>query len=141
MMFDKVSKKKATDCTPTAARIELGVSKTTDPITKKETVTANDGYDASADDDVHVCGDTPPSVTISQVNNTVKVSYQHGRFQLQSIEITQGGTTIASQQVGSDGIWTLTASQLSSATSGTLTATVTDTGYYQTVSSTSYSAS
>lgn len=141
MMFDKVSKKKATDCTPTAARIELGVSKTTDPITKKETVTANDGYDASADDDVHVCGDTPPSVTISQVGNTVKVSYQHGRFQLQSIEITQGGTTIASQQIGSDGNWTLTASQLSSATSGTLTATVTDTGYYQTVSSTSYNAS
>lgn len=141
LSFDRVSKKKATACTPLSARIEIGVSKTIDPITKKETVTALDGYDATADDDVHVCGDEPPTVTVTQVGNGLKVSYTHGRFQLQTIEVTQGGTVVASKQVSSDGTWNIPATDLASASSGQITATVTDTGYYQAVSSTGYSAS
>ena len=141
MIFDKVSKKKSTDCTPAAARIEIGVSKSTDPVTKKEVVTAPDGYDATADDDVHACGDTPPSVSVTQVGSGLKVSYNHGKFQLQTIEVTQGGTVIASKQVTSDGTWNLSASELSSAATGTVTATVTDTSYYQATGSVSYTAS
>lgn len=141
MVFDKVSKKKATDCTPAAARTELGVTKSTDPITKKEVVTAPEGYDSTADDDVHVCGDTPPTVSVAQVGSGLKVSYTHGRFQLQTIEVSQNGTVIASKQVSSDGTWNLSAGELSSATSGPITATITDTGYYQAVGTASYSAS
>ena len=140
LSFDRVSKKKATACTPLSARIEIGVSKTIDPITKKETITAFDGYDATADDDVHVCGDAPPTVTVTQVGSGLKISYSHGRFQLQTIEVTQGGTVVASKQVSSDGTWNIPASDLASASSGQITATVTDTGYYQAVSSTGYSA-
>ena len=142
MIFDRVSKKKATDCTPAAAKIEIGVSKTVDPITKKDVITAPDGYDATSDDDTHACGDTPPAVKISQaVSGGLKVTMTHGRFQLQTIEITQGGTVIASKSVSSNETWTIPASQLGSATSGQVTATLTDLGYYQDTDSTTYTAS
>ncbi len=51
MVFDKVSKKKATDCTPERAREEQTVIKSTDPVTKRTSLTVGDGYDAYADDD------------------------------------------------------------------------------------------
>lgn len=141
IVFDKVSKKKATDCTPAAARIELGVRKTTDPISKKEIITAPDGYDATADDTSHVCGDAPPAITITpQTGNSVKVTYQPGRFDLQSIQVTQGDTVIASWSADSAGSKVLSAGDLSNASSGTLTATVTDQGYYQTSDALDYSA-
>ena len=141
MIFDRVSKKKATDCTPPAARIEIGVSKTVDPITKKDVITAPDGYDATKDDDTHACDDTPPSVSIAQFDGGLKVTMTHGRFQLQTIEITQGGTVIASKPISSDDTWTIPAGQLGGATSGQVTATLTDLGYYQATASTNYSSS
>ena len=68
LVFDRVSKKKATDCTPPAARIEVSVIKYTDPVTKKDTYFNTDGYDATADDNVHACGDVP--VSIKNVNTS-----------------------------------------------------------------------
>lgn len=76
MVFDSVSKKKATDCTPAAARIELEVIKSTDPITKKEVISVADGYDATADDDVHQCSDQPPNAKISSFEKTEDGSYK-----------------------------------------------------------------
>src|SRR5690606_29972879 len=52
MTFDKVSKKKATECTPEAAKIVIKVVKMTDPITKNTVYTNTEGYNANADDDV-----------------------------------------------------------------------------------------
>ncbi len=136
MTFDKVSKKKATSCTPDGAKIDIGVSKTTDPVTKQQIATAPDGYDATADDDAHQCGDAKPTVTITQSGKSIVVKYTHGRYQLQTIEVKQGGTVIASKQVSSDDTWTI--SDLSAATAGTITATVTDTAYYTAADSTDY---
>ena len=55
LVFDRVSKFKATDCTPPAARIEVDVIKTTDPVTKKDSF-ANipSGYDQTKDDNGQV---------------------------------------------------------------------------------------
>jgi len=65
MVFDKVSKKLATDCTPPAAREELEVIKNTDPLTKQVIYTPPDGYDAENTDDVHQCGtDQPPFISL-----------------------------------------------------------------------------
>lgn len=132
MMFDKVSKKKATSCTPDGAKIEIGVSKTTDPITKQAVTTAPDGYDATKDDDVHQCSDAKPSVTVNLSANgkSITINHAHGRYQLQQIEVQSGGQTIASKQVSTDGAWTLDSKDLESAQPGTITAVVTDTGYY-----------
>jgi hypothetical protein len=64
--FDRVSKYKATQYTPASAKISLAVTKSTDPVTKKDVYTnVPDGYDGSKDDDVHLAGDTGPSVVTS----------------------------------------------------------------------------
>jgi penicillin-binding protein 1A len=61
--FDKVSKYKATQYTPASAKITLAVTKSTDPITKSDVYSnVPDGYDATKDDNVHLAGDTPPSI-------------------------------------------------------------------------------
>lgn len=142
MVFDRVSKKRVTDCTPDAARIEIGVSKRMDPVTKKEVITAPDGYDATKNDDAHKCGDAQPAATIQQTGGGgIKVNYTHGRYQLQSIQVTQGGKVLASKSVSSNGSWSISASELSSADDGQMTVTVTDLGYYRASDSITYSAS
>ena len=138
-MFDRVSKKKATSCTPDSAKIEIGVSKSIDPITKKEVLVANDGYDATKDDDTHVCGDSQPTATITASGSTVSITYTHGRHQLQSIEVRSGETLVLSRQVSSDGTYTLTKQELQAAGSGPLTLTVTDSAYYTATDSVNYS--
>ena len=141
MTFDKVSKKKATDCTPDGAKIEIGVTKTTDAFTKKEIVTSSDAsYDPNSNDDVHQCDDAKPTVSVSSsADGSVTVTYTHGRYQLQSIEVTSGGTVIASRQVTSNGTWTLTASDLAAVSNGSsVSATVTDEAYYTSSGSASY---
>jgi len=131
LMFDRVSKRKATSCTPEAAKIEIGVTKTLDPITKKDVYSAPDGYDATADDNVHSCDDAKPSVSVT-VDNAAKkatVSYSHGKYQLQSVEVKDAsGAVIASKSINSDGSWDV---DLSKASNGTLTVTAVDTAYYQ----------
>lgn len=96
VVFDKVSKKKATDCTPDSSKIEIELQKITDPITKKATYLSFDGYDATAEDDVHHCDDVKPFVTdISakkQGNSyTITVSATKGTNPLQNIQVTVAG--------------------------------------------------
>jgi Membrane carboxypeptidase (penicillin-binding protein) len=69
MMFDKISKRKATDCTPESTKIEISVEKIIDPITKKITYLAG-GYDAQKSDHIHQCGDALPAVSISVFTNS-----------------------------------------------------------------------
>ncbi len=139
MSFDKVSKKKATDCTPAGAKTDIGVSKTTDPITKQVVITAPDGYDPNSDDDVHSCSDAQPTVSIAQSGSSLVVTVHSGTFTVQGVTLTENGNTIATQSGA--GPWTFTASQLSSVTNGTVTATVTDEGYYTATNTVNYSSS
>lgn len=133
MTFDKVSKKKATSCTPAGAKVEVSVSKVVDPYTKKDVVTAPDGYDPTKDDDAHQCGDTRPTVTIgtpAPATNTVVVTVTNGRYQLQSLTVTCGGLTLSTQSVSSSGSYPINLSQATSECE--LGATVTDVAYYST---------
>ncbi|NBW58359.1 penicillin-binding protein, partial [bacterium] len=66
LVMDKFSKKKATQCTPENAKITLDVKKMIDPITKKDTFIAPDGYDGNSEDDKHSCSDTLPSVVVAK---------------------------------------------------------------------------
>lgn len=99
-IFDKVSKKKATDCTPEAAKIELNVLKSTDPVTKKPVIIAPNGYDGSKDDDRHKCDDAKPgigSVTLSKVsgmNYRITVSVSQGTNQLEQLQIKVNGAVV-----------------------------------------------
>ncbi len=134
IVFDKVSKKKATDCTPALAKETINVLKSTDPVTKQDIFTSPDGYDATANDDAHSCSDAKPtiSVSIAGSSNNATVTYGAGTFTPTSIELLIDGQQTASQPISGSGTWNV---QLSaSAGPHTVTAIITDSGYYQTTS-------
>lgn len=142
LAFDKVSKKKATDCTPAGARIELDVIKSTDPVTKKDVYSSvPDGYDSTKDDDVHACTDTLPSlpnvtlltpgvVTGGPGNYTIKITPTSGTFALTSTSVTMSvnGTALTVTQSGNEYRGSYTGATPPS--SGSVSVTVTDSGYY-----------
>lgn len=100
LMFDKVSKKKATECTPELARIEQDVWTITDPVSKKDTKFALDGYNPNEDDDVHQCSDAKPninSIASSQVSGKqfkLELSFTAGKHPITKVIVTAEGKTI-----------------------------------------------
>jgi membrane peptidoglycan carboxypeptidase len=131
MTFDRASKKKVTDCTPAAAKIELDVVKVNDPITKKDAFIAPDGYDTTKDDDIHICGDALPTITNIDSNKkgAISVDVVAGKNPLQQVEIRVGGTVVATLPASASGTfkgnYTPTADGVQ-----TITVTVTDSVYY-----------
>lgn len=138
LTFDKVSKKKATNCTPAGAQIQLDVTKSIDPTTKAAVFLAPDGYDASREDDFHVCGEATPGIdgiTVSG-NGDIAVQVRQGKNTLQTVDITVNGTNVASLNASGSNVYT-TNYNFPPGTY-TVTATVTDAGYYTAQSSTSH---
>jgi membrane peptidoglycan carboxypeptidase len=90
--FDTVSKKKATSCTPDSTKTTLTVFITTDPITKRQILSAPDGYDVTSSDDVHTCNasDQP------QVSVTAPPSAKTGANVDFTVSITPGSSGINS---------------------------------------------
>ena len=134
MTFDKVSKKKATTCTPDGAKITVQVTKITDPITNKPNYLAPDGYNATADDDAHACGDAKPSITSLSVSKTggqykVGLDVTPGKFSINEITITVNGQNVATLPAAGTH-YTTTFSPVGSGPQQVV-ATVTDQGYYQ----------
>ncbi len=128
MTFDKVSKKLATDCTPAGARIDVDVTKSLDPITKKDVIVATDGYDASANDDKHSCADAKPSISgITVSGNEISVRVAQGTFGLSTIDIQVGGQTITTLNVTTSGTYATT---YKVPAGSTVSAVVTDQGFY-----------
>lgn len=106
MVFDRVSKKKATECTPDSAKETLTVQKFTDPITKKTNYIAPAGYDASSSDDVHKCDDIAPIVTtISYSNKTITARVDKGTHAIQSVQFIVNGESIGTASSGDNGVY------------------------------------
>lgn len=141
IVFDKVSKKRATDCTPAAAKIEIAVPVFEDAITKKKTYSPPDGYNPDASDDVHNCSDIAPFATVSVAGPpsktvAISVNVNQGTFPLSSLSIVVDGQEIYNQPVGSSGVVGPISHTFSSSGEHTITATVHDTGLYQGTAST-----
>lgn len=132
LTFDRVSKKKATDCTPAGARVEVSVIKYTDPVTNKDSYMSTEGYDATKDDDVHVCGDATPGITVNSVtggpNGSIKVSVTPGKFGDSGITVTgtANGTALSFTKVGGG----YEAAYSGPDPTGKVSVTVTDSGFY-----------
>ncbi len=101
MTFDRVSKKKATDCTPDAARIEINVQKIRDPVTNRETIIAPDGYNGTEEDDLHKCDDVKPFVSSISANRIgssnryrIAANVNQGTHGIQTVELTADGQTV-----------------------------------------------
>jgi len=133
LTFDRVSKKKATDCTPAAARIEVSVIKSSDPVTKKESFANSEGYDATADDDAHACTDTPPSVSVTNRGGgnswTIVVNVTPGTFGTNAITVSgsvAGSAVTFNRTTGNtfEGVYA------GPNPDGKITATATDSGFY-----------
>ena len=109
IVFDRVSKKKATDCTPDAARIEVAVQKVEDPVTRFATYIAPDGYDATKDDDFHKCGETGVSLTNplsankigATANYKVRAGVGVSSHPVQSVELLVNGQVVATMTAAS----------------------------------------
>ena len=135
LTFDKVSKKKATNCTPDAAKIEVDVNKTSDPVTKTDIYITTDGYDATKNDDVHKCEDVKPTVgtivATKQSGSTYKidVSVVGGTHPLQQVEVKVGSTIVATLPVTASGTYS-TEYTFTTTAAQTITATVTDSVFY-----------
>ena len=133
MTFDKVSKKKATSCTPEGAKVQIGVTKVNDPVSKKDVYTAQDGYDTTADDDFHKCDDTKPTVASISVsaagggNYKITATVTAGTNPLQTIDIRVGSTVLSVS--GTAPTYTATYKPTSSGPQ-TISVTATDAGYY-----------
>lgn len=104
MKFDRVSKKKATDCTPAAAVVSLTVTKSVDPITKRDRFIAPIGYDASTSDNVHSCDDIEPFVTsLTYSNGKLVAAVSQGTHPLDSVVFKVDGVVAGTVSVsGSD---------------------------------------
>lgn len=135
IVFDRISKKRATACTPEAAKIEVDVQAMTDPVTKQKTYLVTDGYDPNKEDDVHGCDDRKPFVdeidTRRVSGNTYRISITvtQGRHALQSIDVSVDGKSIGSIAAGSSGTYSIDYQATDSATK-TIVATATDTALY-----------
>lgn len=135
LTFDRVSKKKATDCTPSGARIEIDVIKTTDPVTKKDAyANVPSGYNATKEDDFHKCSDSGPSISGIDVggssgNWVINVSVSQGTHGLDgaTATISVNGQSLSVTRFGSNFRATYNGS---SDPEGKISATVTDKAYY-----------
>ena len=136
LIFDKVSKKKATNCTPDAAKIELDVVKITDPVTKKDNYSSvPDGYDSTKDDDVHNCNDAGPTATLNTPthvlsNYTFTGSVGNGTFGFGTATITVNGVAVSGCNINNAGPFSCNYTLPSGATNQSVVLTVQDAGYY-----------
>jgi membrane peptidoglycan carboxypeptidase len=137
LTFDRVSRKKATECTPAGARIELDVIKTTDPVSKKESFgNVPDGYNSNENDDAHRCEDAKPtlgSATATNNNNgtwTISVTVNQGTFPLSDSSVTiDANGALSVSRSGNTYRATYTGTSDPIATSNVIV-NVTDNGYY-----------
>lgn len=141
LTFDKYSKYKATSCTPEAAKDTVNVTKSNDPVTKKDIYTnVPNGYDATKDDDKHNCNDSPPSiVSVTTAGGTATVTVNPGTFSLDpaGATITVNGTALSGITYSSNGnLGIYKASYTGTAAPGSASANVTDTAYYSSGSKT-----
>lgn len=127
LTFDKLSRKKATECTPEAARLTVDVLKTVDPVTKKDSyANVPDGYNANEDDDMHACGDTGPNISVSSAGGTITFTVTQGTFSIEQsgVTVSGGGGLCTTAKQGGGYMVTCPSS------AAPVTLNVIDTGYY-----------
>lgn len=143
LIFDKISKKLATECTPEGARETIRVTTMVDPTKPRERIQSGipEGYDATKTDDIHQCGILAASnfsVPISGApsrTRTINASFTPGPNQIQTVEFIVNGQVISSQQF-TGALAYSTSYAFPDVGTYTVQVRVTDNLYYQATSST-----
>lgn len=134
LTFDRVSKKRATDCTPDAAKIEVDVVRYKDPITDRDAYIVPSEYNANEEDDVHDCNDSQPSISAISMSGSgpsyqIQVQVSSGTHRLSQLEVRVDGTVIDTIQINRSGTHTINYNTSDSG-SKRITATIRDEAYY-----------
>lgn len=104
IIFDRVSKKKATDCTPEAAKEELFVQKITDPVTKRTSFVTPSGYDMNSKDDLHKCEDVKPFISnITYTKGKLTAQVNQGTHALQTVRFSVAGQEVGAPSASGSG--------------------------------------
>lgn len=128
VVFDRVSKKKATDCTPEAAKEEIFVQQVTDPVTKKTSSITPSGYNLNESDTLHSCDDIKPFVTnITYSSGKLTAQVNQGTHALATVKFTVGGEVVGEAPAAGSGDATIS---YSSTGSKEVIAVVTDVALY-----------
>ena len=148
-VIDRVSNKLATSCTPDSAKQTLSGNAapnafSIDVFYPPGQTTGTSGANTTANDDVHHCGDAPPTVTITATDCTgsctISATAFAGTHPLNdsnyvqfpgTITINVNGTAICTSSTISDGTPLACNYTPTFSGSGTITATVTDSVLYQ----------
>lgn len=136
MDFDRISKKKATSCTPDSTKISIDVIKNKDPISSKEVFrTTNPEYDATKDDDLHHCEDQKPSISNFQLpsssEKTFGVSVQQGTHALESVSLSVNGKDLGTKTITNSGSVSFTWTESSVPNGAKVVAIVKDSAGYE----------
>lgn len=135
IVFDTISKKRASDCTPDSAKVTLNVSTFTDPITKQQSYTSPSGYDVNSTDDDSDCSaanaaqNTAATVSLQSTRSgqtyTFTATVTPGSAAVSSVSLSVGNSNITMSSQGGN---TYTATYKVPGNSGTslAVATVTD---------------
>ncbi len=144
VIFDRVSKKLATTCTPEAAKETIKITVLTDPTKPNEKIQSGvpEGYDITKNDDVHQCGveaatgfSISPSGTVSSRSQTLRTSFVSGPNPIQTIEFIVNGQVLTSLPGGSNSY--NVPYTFPSAGNYSIQVRVTDSLYYQSTSTSS----
>ena len=136
VVFDTVSKKLATACTPDSTKTTIDVTVMTDPITKQQSYVSPTGYDALSNDDVHTCNSSDqPTMSVNVADHiqrnatlTGTATVTPGKGTPGPISLTaSNGATVTGSQNGQVYNFSFTAT---TAGTYTVTATVTDDAGY-----------
>ena len=97
MVFNKINKKLAAECTPEELKVQVTVTKTVDPLTKREILSVPDGYKKDETDD---CSYTKPSASVRKGSDgkSVVVTIVAGSETLGNLEVSIDGSIVKSGQ-------------------------------------------
>lgn len=137
MTFDKVSRKRATKCTPERAKEAVTVQVVTDPVRNRKRYIAPGGYDLNSQDNLHKCNDTKPfvrSVEVNQISNTnryrLSASVTQGTHRLQTLQFAVNGKSVGTVGISGSGSESI-AYTADGSGSLKVTVTVIDRAYYE----------
>ena len=100
LTFNRYNHLLASDCTPEAYKIEIEVTKVTDPMTGNESYNVPEPYDREASDP---CTYIPPSVSISVVGDKIIATIHKGTYDIAGNTLYIDGEEKSGISIGSDG--------------------------------------
>lgn len=101
MAFNRYTHLLASECTPEAYKVEIEVTKITDPMTGKEVYTAPEPYDYETSD---TCDYTPPRVNLSYSGSTLIATIYKGTSDIAEYTLYVNGAERSGISIGSTGV-------------------------------------